>query len=82
MNLEHSPARAGDAPAGHAKDNAPVPDRIIDEHECEVITNLSRTTRWRLMRRDEFPAKIRLSPKRGGWWLSSVLNWLAEREAA
>ena len=82
MGLENSPTRAGDAPAGQPKDDAPVPDRIIDEHECKVITNLSRQTRWRAMRRGEFPAKIRLSPNRSGWWLSQVLNYLAEREAA
>lgn len=72
MSLEHSPARAGNA----------VIDRIIGEPECEQVTDLSRTTRWRLMRRNQFPKKIRISPNRTGWRLSEVMDWLADREAA
>ena len=72
MSIELSPARAGMAFA----------DRIIGEPECREITNLSRTSRWRLMQRDQFPKKIQLSPNRTGWKLSSILDWLAEREAA
>ena len=71
MSLEHSPARAGTGV-----------DRFIDERQCKEITSLSRVTRWRLMRRGEFPAKIRLSPNRTAWRLSNVLEWMAEREAA
>ena len=72
MSLEHSPARAGDV----------TPDRIIGERECRKITDLSRTSRWRMMRRNEFPQKIRISPNRTGWRLSQVLEWMSQREAA
>jgi len=72
MSLEHSPARAG---------NEGI-DRIIGERECRQITDLSRTTRWRLMQTGKFPKKILLSPNRSGWMLSSVASWLAERQAA
>ena len=87
MSLEHSPARAGDALAGRPKGEAgnrapPEIDRIIGERECSQITNLSRTTRWRLMRKGQFPKKLTLSPNRTGWKLSSILDWLAQREAA
>ena len=71
VSLEHSPARVGTGV-----------DRFVGECECKEITNLSRVTRWRLMRRGEFPAKIRLSPNRTAWRLSNVLEWMAEREAA
>lgn len=87
MSLKHSPARAGDAPAGRPKGEVgnrapPVIDRIVGENECLQITNLSRTTRWRLMRRNEFPQKVSISPNRKGWMLNSILSWLAQREAA
>ena len=72
MSLEHFPARAGSA----------VPDRIIGEPECEHITDTSRTTRWRMMRRNEFPQKIRISPNRTGWFLSEVMKWLVQRKRA
>lgn len=58
------------------------PDRIIDEQECEFLTTLSRTTRWRLMRKGVFPKKVRISPNRDGWWLSTVLTYLKDQEAA
>ena len=59
-----------------------VADRIIGERECAEITNLSRTTRWRLTRRSLFPNKVSLSPNRRGWKMSAVLAWLETREAA
>ena len=58
-----------------------TPDKIINEHQCRTITTLSRSTRWRLMQRQEFPAKVRISPNRTGWRLSQVLEWLHDREA-
>ena len=58
------------------------PNRFIGEDECQRLTNLSRVTRWRMMRRNEFPSKIRLSPNRTGWRLSDILNWMSQREAA
>ena len=74
MSLEHSLARDGATPQ--------APDRIVGERECGELTNLSRTTRWRLMRAGGFPTKVSLSPNRSGWTLSSVIAWLDEREAA
>ena len=57
-------------------------DRIIGEPECAEFTDLSRTTRWRLMRQGLFPKKVLLSPNRRGWKLSAVRKWLETREAA
>ena len=87
MSLEHSPARAGDVLAGRPKGEGdhqlpPVIDRIVGEGECRQITNLSRTSRWRLMRKEQFPKKITLSPNRTGWRLSQIIEWLNQREAA
>ena len=71
MSIEHSPDRAENS----------VIDGIVGEPECERVTDLSRTTRWRLMRAGKFPKKITLSPNRTGWRLSQVMEWLAERGA-
>ena len=83
MSLEHSPARAGNSAVGHPKKTEGLElDRFIDERECKEITNLSRVTRWRLMRRGQFPVKVQLSPNRTAWRLSAVLEWMSQREAA
>ena len=65
-----------------ARESPEAPDRFIGEDECERITDLSRVTRWRLMKRKLFPPKVRISPNRTAWRLSSVLRWMTEREAA
>ncbi len=82
MSLEHSPARGGEYTGGRSNDRALLPDRFINERECRELTNLSRVTRWRLMRGGEFPAKIRLSRNRTAWRLSNVLEWMSQREVA
>ena len=65
-----------------ARQASPMVDRIVGESECRQLSDLSRTSRWRMMRRKEFPAKVRISPNRTGWRLSEVLEWLNHREAA
>ena len=57
-------------------------DRFVGEKECHQITSLSRITRWRLIKQGLFPPKIRLSPNRTAWRLSSILAWMDAREAA
>ena len=57
-----------------------LPDRIISEPECEQITGLSRTTRWRGMKAGWFPSCVELSPGRKGWWISELLVWKESRK--
>ncbi len=57
-------------------------DRFIGEKECHQITNLSRITRWRLIKQGLFPPKVRISPNRTAWRLSAILEWMNAREAA
>ncbi len=57
-------------------------DRFIGEAECKAITSLSRTTRWRLEKQGKFPGRRILSPNRGGWLLSEVIQWRCERAVA
>ena len=54
-------------------------DRFIREAECEHISGLSRTTRWRLERQDLFPKRRKISPNAVAWLESEVLAWLEER---
>ncbi len=57
-------------------------DRFIREDECFRLTGLSRTTRWRLERRGEFPQRRQLSDNAIGWSLSEVCAWRASRPMA
>ena len=51
--------------------------RILGEPEVHRLTNLSRTTRWRLEREGKFPRRLRLSGNRVGWHADEVLAWIA-----
>ncbi len=54
-------------------------DRNIREPECEHITGLSRTTRWRLERAGLFPKRHQISPNAIGWLESRIQKWLRDR---
>ena len=57
-------------------------DRFIGEKECHQITDLSRITRWRLIKQGLFPPKSQISPNRTAWRLSAIQKWMNAREAA
>jgi prophage regulatory protein len=67
-----------DASSSHAV-GAPV--AILDEPAVEELTSLSRTTRWRMERRGEFPRRVRLSPGRVGWRQAEIEAWIRSRTA-
>ncbi len=54
-------------------------DRFMREPEVRRITGLSRTTRWRMERRGEFPRKKRISKNAVAWLASEIRSWMAER---
>ncbi len=54
-------------------------DRVIREPECEKITGLSRTTRWRLERDGLFPKRRQISANTIGWLQSELAEWLKQR---
>src|SRR5271169_5987160 len=56
-----------------------ITDRIIREPECERITGLSRSTRWRLERAGDFPRRRRISAGCSGWLASELAVWVARR---
>lgn len=56
--------------------------RIVREEEMPTLTGLSRTTRWRLIRRGDFPPPRQLSPGAVGWLRREVDEWVASRPTA
>jgi prophage regulatory protein len=57
-------------------------DPLLREAEVEVITSLSKTTRWRKIKAGEFPAPIKISKRRCAWRKSDIASWLASKTAA
>jgi predicted DNA-binding transcriptional regulator AlpA len=60
---------------------SPVDDRILEVRELAERLTLDRTTLWRMVQNKQFPPPIRLTKSRIGWRWSTVLAWLAQREA-
>ncbi len=56
-------------------------DRLLREPEVAQLTGLSRTTRWRMERRGEFPRRHRISRNAVAWLLSDITKWIGERSA-
>ena len=56
--------------------SADQPERILRIKEVTEITGLSRTTIWRMERKDEFPARVQLGVGSVGWKASDVNNWI------
>lgn len=48
--------------------------------DVQKITQLARTTIWRLERNDEFPKRRRLSKNAVGWLESEIEAWIESRE--
>ncbi|EJG2985609.1 AlpA family transcriptional regulator, partial [Escherichia coli] len=45
------------------------------EKECEKLTGLSRTCRYRMEKAGQFPSRRKLGGRSVGWSLSEVLAW-------
>ncbi|MGO9622277.1 MAG: helix-turn-helix transcriptional regulator [Desulfobaccales bacterium] len=52
---------------------------IWRERKVREATGLSKSTRWRLMQKGEFPQKIQLGPRAVGWRAESIIQWCKER---
>ena len=56
-----------------------VADRLLREREvCEMVA-VSRSTLWRWVRTNSFPAPIRIGPSAVRWQLSAVQEWMASK---
>jgi predicted DNA-binding transcriptional regulator AlpA len=49
---------------------------ILGDRAVRQLTNLSRTTIWRLERQGKFPRRLRLSGNRIGWRADEILEWI------
>ncbi len=54
-------------------------DRFLREPEVARVTGLSRTTRWRMERRGEFPRRRTISRNAVAWLASEIETWMVER---
>ncbi|MCZ6576511.1 MAG: helix-turn-helix transcriptional regulator [Acidiferrobacterales bacterium] len=53
--------------------------KVLRTPQVIQLTGLSRTTLWRLERRGQFPARLRLSENSVGWREDEILQWLDTR---
>lgn len=53
-----------------------TPDRIICIKEVQRLTDLSRTTIWRMERAGKFPPRLPLSGSRIGWRYNDIQEWI------
>jgi len=56
--------------------------KMLRERDVKALTGLSRITRWRLERRNEFPKKVQLTARCVGWCEAEVVAWLKTRAEA
>ena len=54
-------------------------DYFMRDPEVERASGLSRTTRWRLARKGQFPPKYKISENRSANLASEVRDWMAKR---
>ena len=58
-----------------------VVDRLLRERDvCEMVA-VDRSTLWRWVSTDSFPAPIRIGPAAVRWRLSAVQEWMASKHA-
>jgi prophage regulatory protein len=60
--------------------NEQKPDRILRDAEVGAQTGTSRTTRWRLIKRNQFPAPVKISENAIGWRESEIQEWIRSRQ--
>ena len=56
-----------------------MPEQIVLDPECEAMTQLSRSSRWRLERAGQFPRRRQLSTRRVGWLRGEIEQWVRSR---
>ena len=55
-------------------------DKIIDSKELEELVLYSPMQIRRMEQSGDFPARIKLGPKRVGWSLNEVQRWIEEKK--
>jgi prophage regulatory protein len=56
--------------------------RILPLREVETMVGLQKTAIYNAIKRDGFPAPIKLTARKSGWLLSEVTAWVEKLAAA
>jgi prophage regulatory protein len=56
-------------------------DRIISASERRQIVPYSDMHIWRLERNNKFPKRVHLGPRRVGWSLNEIMEWINARKS-
>jgi prophage regulatory protein len=56
-------------------------DALIDSRVTRQISGISKSERWRLIKKGRFPAPIRLGPRCTRFSLREVSDWVERRKA-
>ena len=56
-----------------------VVPRIITKKELLTLVPYTPQHILRLEKQGKFPKRIEIGPRRVGWWLSEVLDWLSNK---
>ena len=75
----NSKNRQGRAEVEPGRPTTATPRRMLRFPEVRQRVGLSRSTTWRLIRKGEFPANIRLTRSAVGWREDEVDAWLRNR---
>lgn len=73
--------RAAEGRAAAVREIAPGAARIIRLHHVEALTGIRKTKIYDLMKVDQFPKPVPLSPRARGWLENEVQAWIADRAA-
>ena len=57
-------------------------DRLLRRRQVEEITELSRSSIYRLMQDGEFPRPVKVGPAAVRWRASDITAWLESRPVA
>jgi len=52
---------------------------FLRESQVAVLTGLSKSTRWRLEKYEDFPKRRQLSTRSVGWLASEIEEWMQTR---
>ena len=73
-NVNQAPTQKAQKPANDDQ------DRILRIKEVQEIVGVSRSTIWRMERKDEFPARVPLGTSSIGWLKSDIEAWLQTKK--
>ncbi len=57
-------------------------DALLRERDVKALTGLSKSTRWRMIARGEFPRPCRVGQRVSAWRAPEAQKWLASRQPA